>query len=204
MDLTYLLADPGLTHRDVVDFLAPLDGEDLWAPLSRLNRAQQRRLWEVAAKAPPIDLGHFVSPGTASGTEVIHRGRNTLPLPATFRHFEKRFARPDDGSDRLFGYNEGATRGIIGPGFFVARPTAGNADWEARGAVVVDYFLVPDGAVPEGWPAVKPNEQGLQMFVYKGTRDFMRRVDDRVSIGLACKGERSLDHYFVLCRQPAA
>ena len=121
-----------------------------------------------------------------------------MTIPAT----TARFARPEDGSARLFGYNEGATRAWIGPGFFVAVPTAGNAAWEERGAVVIDYFQVPDGPVPAGWPAVKRNDQGLQVLVYNGTRDFMRRVSREVSIGTAYKGEKKLDHYFTLCRLP--
>jgi hypothetical protein len=40
---------------------------------------------------------------------------------------------------------------------------------------------VPDGAVPDRWPAIKPNEQGLQRFIYAGTRDFMRKVSNRIS-----------------------
>lgn len=202
MDLTFLLHDSAATHADIVDFLAPLSGDDLWAPLSTLNRKEQRRLWELSAAAAPIDLDHFVPAGLPERTPVIHRGRNTLPLPGAFRHFEKRFARADDGSERLFGFNEGRSRPLIGPGYFVAHPTAGTPAWEERGALVVNYYLAPDGPVPVGWPEVVPNSKGLQMFVYQGTRDFMRRVDDRVSIGLACKGDKSLDHYFVLCRQP--
>ena len=89
----------------------------------------------------------------------------------------------------------------IGPGYFVAIPTEGHEGWPSRGAVVVDYFQVPDGPVVDGWPKVKPNSSGLQMFVYNKTRDFMRRVSSHVSIGAAYKVEKALDHYFVLCRQ---
>ena len=61
--------------------------------------------------------------------------------------------------------------------------------------------LPMDGAVPSDWPKVVPNTQGLQRFIYHGTRDFMRRVSQHVSIGAAYKGEKKLDHYFVLVRQ---
>jgi hypothetical protein len=131
---------------------------------------------------------------------VIHDGKNTLPLPARLKLFQKRFAAAGEGEARLFGYNQSPFLGTIGPGFFVALPTAGRAEWEARGALVVDYFQVPDGPVPEGWPPVVPNSKGLQRFVYGGTRDFLRKVSRHVSIGAAYKGERALDHYFVLCR----
>ena len=132
---------------------------------------------------------------------VNHQGRNTLPLPGKHRRFQKCFCRPEDGSERLFGYNDAPSRGLIGPGYFVALPTVGQPDWEARGAVVVDYFQVPDAEVCADWPAVVPNTQGLQRFVYHRTRDFMRRVSEHVSIGAAYKAEKALDHYFTLCRR---
>ena len=52
-----------------------------------------------------------------------------------------------------------------------------------------------------GWPRVRSNREGLQRLVYYGTRDFMRRVSQHVSIGAAYKGEKPLDHYFTLCRE---
>jgi len=88
-----------------------------------------------------------------------------------------------------------------GPGYFVAVPTASNPEWRSRGAIVVDYFQVPDGAVASGWPRVVPNTKGLQRFVYDRTRDFMRRVSKHVTIGAAFKVEKALDHYFVLVRE---
>ena len=108
---------------------------------------------------------------------------------------------PQDGSERLFGYNHAPSGKLVGPGYFVAVPTRGQPAWAERGPVVVDYFQVPDGPVPGEWPKVVPNSKGLQRFVYNGTRDFMRRVSAHVSIGAAHKGEKSLDHYFVLVRQ---
>ena len=92
---------------------------------------------------------------------------------------------------------------MIGPGYFVALGTAGRAAWADRGGVVIDYFQVPDGPVPDGWPRVVDNDWRLQRFVYHRTRDFMRRVSAHVSIGAAWKSERSLDHYFLLCRREA-
>ena len=80
-------------------------------------------------------------------------------------------------------------------------PTAGNPVFAERGSLVVDYHQVPDGKVPADWPKVVPNSVGLQMFVYKGTRDFMRRVSEGVTIGAAYKGEKALDHYFTLVRE---
>jgi hypothetical protein len=89
----------------------------------------------------------------------------------------------------------------VGPGYFVLEATKGNTNWEPRGAWVVDYFQHPDGPVASGWPRVRSNREGLQVLVYYGTRDFMRRVSQHVSIGAAYKGEKPLDHYFTLCRE---
>ncbi|UQA61625.1 hypothetical protein [Polyangium aurulentum] len=201
MRLRDLISD----HYATIDAVASyLDGLSLDARLDEtrtLDRASQRKLYEKAASSGPIGLDHFVPEGTSPRAPVIHHGRNTLPLPSGLKLFEKRFCRPEDGSKRLFGYNESPFLSTIGPGFFVALPTAGRPNWESRGAVVIDYFQVPDGPVAAGWPEVVPNTKGLQRFVYHGTRDFMRKVSAHVSIGAAYKGEKPLDHYFILCRE---
>jgi hypothetical protein len=183
-------------------YLDGLDADTRWREVGALGRARQRMLYEKAAHARPIDLAHFVG-DAGEREEVIHEGVNTLPLPSPLRRFQKRFCRPKPNGHgpRLFGYNEGPTRKVVGPGFFVAIPTDGRPHWTARGPVVVDYYQVPDGPVVDGWPDVVPNDWRLQRFVYNGTRDFMRKVSSHVSIGAAFKGERPLDHYFVLCRR---
>lgn len=172
------------------------------AEMFALDRAAQRTLFDHARLT--IDIDHFVPSSVGSGRAVRHRGKNTLPLPGKHRFFEKRFSRAVESGARLFGYNQAPSRGLVGPGYFVAYATdAPNAlpAWRERGGLVVDYFQVPDGAVPSDWPKVVPNTQGLQRFIYHGTRDFMRRVSQHVSIGAAYKGEKKLDHYFVLVRQ---
>jgi hypothetical protein len=198
-------------------YLDGLDGAARWREVAQLDRARQRALYVKAASAAPIDFAHFVG-NARPREEIIHDGINTLPVLASWKRFQKRFCRPDDEGDdggnsgnggnldgrgraRLFGYNEGPTRRFIGPGFFVAVATADRPAWSARGAIVIDYFRVPDGAVADGWPQVISNDRQLQRFVYGQTRDFMRRVSRHVSIGIAFKRERSLDHYFVLCRR---
>ena len=40
--------------------------------------------------------------------------------------------------------------------------------------------------------------------MYHHTRDYMRRVSSHVTVGAAYKGETSLDHYFMLCREDVA
>ncbi len=195
------LLDHNASLDAVAAHLDALDHPTRLAQCRALGRGAQRALFNLAS-AERVTLADLVPADVAARREVIQFGMNTLPLPGGLRRFEKRFCRPEDGSDRLFGYNEGSTRPLIGPGYFVAVSTAGNSEWQQRGAVVVDYYQVPNGPVVEGWPKVVPNSSGLQMFVFQGTRDFMRRVSDWVTIGAAYKGEKALDHYFVLVRNP--
>lgn len=200
MSLAVLIDDPASAIEAIARHLDALDAAARRAELARLDRARQRTLYEKAAHAAPLDLAFFAGDAEPLA-EVIHEGLNTLPLPSPLRRFQKRFCWPERGAVRLFGYNEGPTRTLIGPGYFVAIPTAGRPQWQARGAVVVDYFQVPDAPVAPGWPRVVANDWRLQRLVYHETRDFMRRVSRHVSIGAAFKRERPLDHYFVLCRQ---
>ena len=198
--LTDLIDDPHVGVDAIANYLDRLDGDTRWREVSALGRSRQRTLFDKAAHSPPIDFAHFVGDARAR-EEVIHDGINTLPVLPPLRRFQKRFCRPDRVGTRLFGYNEGPTRRWIGPGYFVAIPTTDKPAWSARGAVVVDYFQVPDASVADGWPRIVDNHRGLQRFVYEATRDFMRRVSAHVSIGAAFKRERPLDHYFVLCRR---
>jgi hypothetical protein len=198
--LEMLIDDPHAGIDAIASHLDQLDGATRWREVGALGRSRQRILHDKAAHARAIDFDHLVGDAGAR-VEVIHDGINTLPVPGPLRRFQKRFCRPDHASDRLFGYNEGPTRRWIGPGYFVAIPTADRPAWSARGAVVVDYFQIPDGEVAPGWPHVVDNHWRLQRFVYEATRDFMRRVSTHVSIGAAFKRERPLDHYFVLCRR---
>lgn len=198
MSLSALISAGESIHK-IADYLDQLPADGRLNESMALGSAEQSKLWTLAASAAPLTLEHFVPASSADRAEVIHQGRNTLPV---FTRFQKRFARPVDGSQRLFGYNEGATRPLIGPGCFVTVPTAGNEAWTERGAIVVDYFQVPDGPVPDGWPKVVSNSSGLQYLVYRHTRDFMRRVSSHVSIGHAWKEEKEMAFaYFVLCRE---
>ena len=202
--LIALIADPAENIVEIGAFVDGLSHDDRLAASRSLDRAQQRRLYEKAAHAAPLRFTDYVPEAAADLEEVIHHGRNTLPLLPSFKLFEKRMCRPVGGGERVFGFNESPTRGLIGPGYFVMIPTAGNAAWEARGSLVVDYFQVPDGPVAAGWPPVKPNSSGLQVLVYNKTRDFMRKVSQHMSIGAAYKGEKALGHFFILVRAPIA
>jgi hypothetical protein len=214
MTLKAMLNDASVGIDRIAAHLDALGMEERVAEVFALGRADQRRLYDRAQASAPLTLDDFVPAGIAPLVPVRHRGKNTLPLLPALKRFEKRMCRPADGSARLFGYNENppALKALGLVGYFVGLETthepAGQLElpeskkWRARGGVVVDYFQVPDATVAPGWPRVIPNTRGLQYFVFNGTRDFMRRVSDGVSIGAAYKGEHKMDHYFVLVRQP--
>lgn len=201
--LRHLLRDPGAPMARIstlLDEATPTARKDA---LFELSRSEQRALYERAAASPVLTLDDLVPPQTPALTPVVHHGKNSLPA---FRRFEKHMCRADDGSARLFGFNEGATRAVIGPGYFVATPTTGRSDalpsWPGRGGVVVDYFQVPDASVPASWPVVVDNSRGLQRFVFAGMRDYLRRVSTHATIGAAFKGEAPFHSWFILCREP--
>jgi hypothetical protein len=186
-------------HPDIEAIAAFLDGK---APNVRIEETralgvpEQKALWRLAA-GRAMTFDDLVPPDYGPLEPVRHYGKNTLPA---FTHFEKRFCRPSPGAaggERLlWGYNEGASRPLIGPGYFVVRETP----TDPRGATVVDYFRVPPEK-PEGWPKILPNEHGLQRLVYAHMHDFLRRVSTHVSIGRAWREHRETPNHFLLCRE---
>jgi hypothetical protein len=180
---------------DIAAWLDEQTAEDRLNEVRGLNKSQQRALFEHCKDAQPLTLDDFCGD---TNQEVIHEGKNSLPA---FTLFQKRFVRLDD--NRVVGYNHGSTMGLIGPGYFVLKETQGTPEWTEHGSVVVDYYEVLDGqtTVPTSWPKIKGNHQGLQMFVYNNMHDFMRKVSTHVSIGSAFKKGKSIDSYFLLCRQ---
>ncbi|MEB2312493.1 MAG: hypothetical protein OZ921_20735 [Sorangiineae bacterium] len=192
-----------LGHHDehaVARITSALDEMDapnrLWTALS-IEPKEQRELWELFKDAP-IDAEHFVPSGLDPMVEVIHHGKNTLPL---HNFFQKRFCRADDDSGELYGYNHQSWSGITGPGYFVARSSADEAN--APSAYVIDYTRIPPKKV-EGWPPILPNEAKLGRFVYARMMDYMRKVSEHVSIGRAHKGGKPMDAWFILCREDPA
>ena len=196
MTLSQLLQSDA-TFEQITQHLDHLDALARRQETQALDGRSQKALYEMAGKGPPIDFAHFVPEGTKDDQEVIHAGRNSQPA---FRLFEKRWCRPSGHPGELWGYNEASVRPLIGPGYFVAHLTENDGS-DPRGAVVVDYFMQPEGPVPEGWPGIRPNSRGLQMFVYNKMRDYMRRVSEHVSIGAAYRMEKRIMGYFVLCRE---
>lgn len=197
MSLSRLLKKWNTPIGEIGAYLDGLEPDPRVQEVRGLSFLQQAMLYSRAAAADPICMEHFVPAGVGDLSEVIHHGKNSFPV---LSRFQKRFCRAGDGSGQLFGYNEGVTKNVLGPGFFVVHETSRNRAWYERGAVVIDYFVVPDSRVPGEWPKVVPNTVGLQRFVYAGTRDFMRAVSRHVSVGRAYKKETPLPAYFVLCR----
>ncbi len=183
-------------HLDLSGLAAYLDSLD---PATRgrevrtISRREQALLFDAAAGMRPIGLDDLVPPAVPALAEIIHLGRNSLPV---FHAFEKRFCRPADPVGELWGYNEHALRWLTGPGYFRARP-------HAQGEVLIDYLEVPP-AKPDAWPAIKPNSAGGSRFVYFQTQDILRGVSRHVSVGRDTKRGRLLDRWFVLCRSDPA
>jgi hypothetical protein len=159
------------------------------------GRSEQRRLYEAVAGLRALRMTDMVAASVPALTPVRHYGKNTLPA---FTHFEKRFCRPADADPSapavLWGYNEGSSRWITGPGYFVLRPDA------ERGELLVDYNQVPPAHPPE-WPAIRRNEQGLSRFVYGFMIDRLRGVSQHVTIGSAARKGKDLGSWFLLCRE---
>ena len=153
----------------------------------------QALLWEMA-EGTELTLEDFVPADKPALTEVIHFGKNSMPL---FSSFEKRFSRPANGGTgrALLGYNEGMLRPVVGPGYFMVRETPRSG----KGPVVIDYYATPRETVP-AWPAIAGKDSGLPALVYGFMHDYMRKVSAHVTIGRAYKFHNVTNNYFLLCR----
>ena len=173
----------GLSHESRVSEMKCLSGADM-GKLWNLAHGKETKLEDMVPETvPPL-------------VPVHHVGWNSLPL---FRSFEKRFCRASVGEQAaIVGYNEGQTRGVVGPGYFVVRETAG----DERGSVVIDYTLMPE-STPEQWPKVQSNTRGVSNLVYAHMQDFIRGVSAHVTVGRAWRKNRISNNYFLLCREPS-
>lgn len=170
--------------------------------VARWGKSIQSRLFEAVKGHKPLTLDDFVPASVDPLVEVIHHGKNTLPV---FTRFQKRFCKPkSNGGDELWGYNEGHAESLIetkkftGPGYYVMH--APDRTDATTGELDIDYRKLPAGK-PEKWPAIVPNEGRLGRFVYAGMVDVMRGVSQHVSIGRAMKGGKWMDAWFVLVRE---
>ena len=187
-----LLAEPTPGLEEIDTFFSDLSPEACAELTKTITGRHQRKLWEAAA-GRPVRLDDIVPSDISSAYEVIHLGRNSLPV---FHQFQKRFCRIEGSEDILYGYNEGKLRPLIGPGYFVARHD------EETNSFCVDYHDIPpdDAHLPKGWPTLKTNDQGLGKLVFGGMIDYLRKVSPRVLIGRASRGGKLQNAYFILCR----
>jgi len=188
-----MLSSSDVDVSAVTEFLDGLGNEERIAEVTNLRRPEQRRLFQAVKDHHPIRVTDFVPAENAPFSEVVFAGRNTLPA---FTRFAKIFCRPDDddAAGELWGYNRstGFVETTVGPGFFVAYD---HGDTE----ILVDYLRVPPKR-PEHWPAILDNDTRLSFFVYNGTQDVVRGVSEHVRIGRASRRGRTMNVWFVLCR----
>lgn len=170
----------------------------IWTTMS-IEPSEQRELWKLFEDAP-IDANHFVASGSEPMKEVIHHGRNTLPM---HNFFQKRFCLADDESGEMWGYNHQSWSPITGPGYFVSHAVDRDKDKGAPSEYVIDYTRIPPKK-PDSWPPILTNEKKLGIFIYSGMLDYMRKVSEHVSIGRAYKKGKPMNAWFILCREDPA
>jgi len=163
-----------------------------------LSKADMIRLWD-ACDGRVVAGTDYVPAHVAARTEVIHKGKNSLPL---FSEFEKRFTR-GDGDNVVFGYNHTSLNWTTaGPGYFIGHVEANAKAVDQQGIFGLDYYEPPANAtlLPESWPTIRKNEIGIQCLIYAKMVDYMRKVSEGVTIGRAWKHGKRTSNYFVLAR----
>ena len=196
LELKALLKTDDVDIDAIANLLDSMESDARVEAIRGLGKKAQVRLWN-ACEGRATSIEDVVPTSVGSAVEVIHAGKNSLPV---FSKFEKRFCRVEGDDTVLYGYNEGPTRKVIGPGYFV---TSFDAD---RGEVGINYYDVPpeDASLPAEWPAIRPNERGLSRFVYAQMIDYLRQVSAHVTIGRAVRKGKTTNNYFLLCRTPAS
>ncbi len=182
-----------LSITQLAEHLDCMNHQERLSWMKEQNLVDQMRLWDLAAGCGAT-LDHLVPKEFPLGMEVVHEGKNTLPVISAF---EKRFVRDIDKPSIIHGSNEGVTRFAIGPGYFVAEYD------ETRAEVGINYYRVPPAstALPSGWPVIKTNEEGLQKYVFSSMVDYLRKLSNHVSIGRAYKANKQTPNYFILVRR---
>lgn len=155
-----------------------------------LGRCEMAHLFEAAAENPPTTLDDFVPPDCPTVAEVIHYGKNSLPV---LTRFEKRFRRPPLREKELWGYHRHELGLVTGPGYFAAHPDDG------RPGVVLDYTHPPSQTLP-GWPRADASAERMSRIVYGGRTDVMRRLSRHVTVGRVARYGRARDAWYFLVR----
>ena len=194
MDVTVLL-EPTIDMKRLTEVLDGLGHEGRLHTIRGWTKKRQAELFEAAKGHLPIDLDFLVPASVGPLVEVIHEGKNTLPL---FTHFQKRFAKLEGEDFPVGGYNHQTLSGITGPGYFVVSKGEG----EREGELAIYYTKTPKSK-PASWPEIQPNTGGLASLVYGGMIDYLRAISSHVSIGRAFKG-KAMDAWFALVRKDVA
>jgi hypothetical protein len=191
-------------------FLDGLPHGDRRAEVEALNGADLAKLYALA-DGRQIEADFFVPADQAVGAEVVHHGKNSLPvIGGTFR---KRFARIAGDEELIGGFNDNdgfvsQVGWFTGPGYFVVRPRGcsnpdGRTDTEQ---LFVNYYEVPqaDAALVRGWPDVAGNTGLTSGIVFGEMCDYMWRVSAHTSIGQAWKKGKNMGQHFALVREDVA
>ena len=192
MDVSVFL-EPSVDIDRLAEVLDGLGHEGRVHTMRTWNKKRMAAIYEACA-GRSITVEHVVPASIGGDVEVIHDLRNTLPF---FTDAQKRFARVGESTD-IGGYNRqhGIAR-VSEPGYFMVRPGEGGHANE----LVIDYGRVPSSK-PASWPAIEPNDKGfLNGIVWGGMVDYLRRVSQHVSVGMATKGGKPIGQYFALVRR---
>jgi hypothetical protein len=192
MDVSVLL-EPTIDLPRLAEILDGLGHEGRVHTIRGWDKKRQAALFEAANGHKPLDLDFLVPSSVGPLVEVIHEGKNTLPL---FTHFQKRFVKLEGEEFPIGGYNHQTLSALTGPGYFVVTKGEG----EHAGELAIDYTKLPKSK-PASWPEIKPNEGGLASLVYGGMIDYLRGVSTHVSIGRAYKKGKAMDAWFALVRK---
>lgn len=125
MDLKNLID----THLDLPRLSSDLDDLGhfgrLWS-VRQWTGHQMATLWEALRDFRPTTLDDFVPASVGPLVEVIHYGKNSLPVAT---RFEKHFCRPRNmaGDAALVGFNAQSLSVLTGPGYFVAHPVSSDS-----------------------------------------------------------------------------
>ena len=189
-DFTNLISASSLDLDEIREWLDTASPVERLAAVRGISGKQQALLFSATEGRPGLTLSSIVPSDTDPLVEVIHHGRNSLPM---FNDFQKRFARTsEDGV--LIGYNEQSMRWATGPGYFIAR--------EEGAEIAIDYRQLPDVKV-DSWPEIISQSAKLGRLVYFGMVDMLRPVSSHVTVGRAWKGGKVTNNYFLLCRDGA-
>jgi hypothetical protein len=161
--------------------LAALDDDGRANWMHGMSKADMAKLWELGG---PLSLSAVVG---GEGEIVRLEGQNDL-LPF-FDRFEKHVVAR---TGVVQGINVQKFSWVVGPGHFLVRQE-GEEVW-------FDYTQIAS-SVPEGWPALAPNDKGLSTLVYGNMIDRVREVCPKMIVGKVFRHGKPENHYFMAYRR---